>query len=68
MLSLHSIVIAVMLLFVVGIVCWLGVWVINYLGAPEPYRKIATVIIVVLAVLFALLILVNVVGERVLTP
>ena len=37
---------------VIGLVCWLLWWLIGYVGLPEPFNKIARVLIAVVAVLF----------------
>lgn len=39
-------------LIVIGMVCWLIWWLIGYIGLPEPFNKIARVIVAVVAVLF----------------
>jgi hypothetical protein len=38
-------------LLVFALVCYLIFWILGYLGAPEPIRKVVTVIVVVIAVL-----------------
>ena len=39
-------------IIVIGLVCWLLWWLIGYVGLPEPFNKIARVLIAVVAVLF----------------
>jgi hypothetical protein len=39
-------------LVVVGLVCYLLWWLIGYIGLPEPFDKVARVIIAVVAVIF----------------
>ena len=39
---------------VVALICYLVFWVLTYLGAPEPVRKVAVVVMVVLAVVYLL--------------
>jgi hypothetical protein len=39
-------------LLIVGGVCYLLWWLIGYIGLPEPFSKIARVIVAVFAVLF----------------
>ena len=39
-------------LIVVGLVFWLLLWLIGYVGLPEPFSKVAKVILAVVAVLF----------------
>lgn len=49
--SLVSLLITVL---VVGLLCYLIFWAMNYLGASEPFRKVVTVIVVVLVSLWLL--------------
>ena len=37
---------------VFGLICYLIFWFMGYLGAPEPIRKVVTVIIVIIAILY----------------
>ena len=39
---------------VVGIIVWLALWAIAELGVPEPFNKIARVLVVLIAVLIVL--------------
>ncbi len=39
-------------LIVVGIVCWLLWWLLGYAGLPEPFNKIARILVAVVAVFF----------------
>jgi hypothetical protein len=41
-------------LLVFALVCYLIFWILGYLGAPEPIRKVVTVIVVVIAVIWLL--------------
>ena len=41
-------------LVVFGLVCYLAFWVMGYLNVPEPIRKVVTVIIVLLVVIWIL--------------
>lgn len=45
-----------------GLICWLLWWLIGYIGIPEPFNKVARVIIAVLAVVFLIKIIVRVFG------
>lgn len=48
---------------VVGLICWLLVWLIGYAGVPEPFSKVARVIIALFAVLFLINILMGLAGR-----
>jgi hypothetical protein len=54
----HLLLIAVVL----ALVCYLLFWLLGYLGTPEPIRKVVTVIVVVLIVLWLLSIFLPIVG------
>lgn len=41
-------------IIVIGLVCWLLWWLIGYIGLPEPFNKIARVLVAVVAVIFLL--------------
>lgn len=50
---------------VVGLICYLLVWLIGYAGVPEPFAKIARVIIALFAVLFLINVLLSLAGHPV---
>jgi uncharacterized membrane protein len=37
-----------------ALICYLVFWVMGYLGVPEPIRKVVTVVIVLIAVIWLL--------------
>ena len=39
-------------LLIIGLVIYLIFWVMSYLGVPEPIRKVVTVVVVVIAILW----------------
>lgn len=41
-------------LLIFAVVCYVVFWVMGYLGVPEPVRKVVTVLIVVIAVIWLL--------------
>ena len=45
---------ALIILVVVGLIIWLAYWVLQQVGLPEPFAKIAYVILAVLAFLVVL--------------
>ena len=51
------------MLVVVGLVCWLLWWFIGYVGLPEPFNKVARVIIALVVVIFLISILLNLGGN-----
>lgn len=51
-------------LVVAGLICWLVMWFVDYVGVPEPFRKVIKVIVA----LIALIILINALLGLVGTP
>lgn len=47
-----SLVSALITLVVVGLVCYLLWWFIGYVGLPEPFNKIARVLVALVAIVF----------------
>ena len=48
---------------VVGLICWLLWWFVTWIALPEPFNKVARVIIALVAVLFLINILLKVSGN-----
>ncbi len=69
MISLSAAVSVLIYIVVAGLVFWLLWWLVGYVGLPEPFNKVARVLLAVLAVfvcIFILLSLVN--GQPVFRP
>jgi len=49
--SANSLVNVVVWIIAAGLIFWLLTWLIDYVGLPEPFSKIAKVIVAVIAVL-----------------
>jgi heme A synthase len=49
-------------LVVVGLILWLLWWFVSYVGLPEPFNKVARVIIALIAVIFLIGLLLNISG------
>lgn len=49
-------------LVIVGVVFWLLWWFIDFVGLPEPFNKVAKVIIALVAVLILLNLLLGLIG------
>lgn len=62
MLSLQGLVTVVVYLIVAGLIMWLLWWLVDYVGLPEPFNKVARVILAILAVLVVIGILLSLVG------
>jgi len=43
---------ALITLVVVGLICWLVWWFISYVGLPEPFAKVARVLVALVALIF----------------
>lgn len=64
MISLETITTFILYVVVGGLVFWLLYWLIGYVGLPEPFHKVAKVILAVLAVVFLIGLLVSLVSGR----
>jgi hypothetical protein len=62
MISLSGAVTVVVYLIVAGLVFWLLMWLVNYINPPDPFKKVANVILAILAVLVAIGILLSLTG------
>lgn len=62
MISLSAVITAVVYLVVAGLIFWLLWWLVNYIAPPEPFRKVANVVLAILGVLVACCILLSLVG------
>ena len=60
--SLTALVHIIIYLLIVGGVCWLLWWLIGYIGLPEPFNKVARVIVAVVAVLLCINLLLSLSG------
>jgi hypothetical protein len=50
-------------IIVAALICWLLWWLIGYVGLPEPFNKIARVIVAVIAVVICINALLTLVGK-----
>ena len=64
MISLSGAVTIVLYLIVAGLIFWLLTWLIDYVGVPEPFRKVAKIVLAVLAVLVIIGILLSLMGGQ----
>ena len=68
MIGIDSLVTAVVYLICIGLVFWLLWWLIDYCAPPEPFKKVATVLLAVLAVVVVIFVLLSLVGVVVFRP
>lgn len=54
---------ALVWIVIAGLVFWILTWLISYIGLPEPFSKVAKVIIAVVAVVFLANALLTLVGK-----
>jgi hypothetical protein len=66
MISLSGLIHVVLYLIVAGLIWWLLSWLVDYVGLPEPFRKVARIVLAVIAVLVVISILLSLVGYPVL--
>jgi hypothetical protein len=62
MFSLASLVTLIIYIIIGGLVFWLLWWLVNYINPPEPFKKIATVVLAIAGVLFLIGCLLNFIG------
>lgn len=67
MISLSGAIHAVILLIVAGLIFWLLLWLVNFVGLPEPFNKVARVILAIAAVAVVCGILLSLAGFHVFT-
>lgn len=60
--DISSLVHIIIYLLIIGGICWLLWWLIGYIGLPEPFNKIARVIVAVVAVLLCINLLLSLGG------
>ena len=58
---------AVVWVIIAGIIFWLVNWLITYAGVPEPFNKVAKVIVAIVAVVFLVNALLTIVGKPFIT-
>jgi Kef-type K+ transport system membrane component KefB len=66
MLSAESVISAVVFIIIMGLVWWLLWWLISYVGLPEPFNKVARVVLAVAAVLVLISALLSVAGHPIM--
>lgn len=62
MVSIQAAVMVIVYLIVAGLIFWLLWWLVNYIAPPEPFRKVANVILAILAVLVVIGLLLSFIG------
>ncbi len=62
MISIQAAVSVIVYLIVAGMVFWLLFWLLNFIAPPEPFRKVATVILAIMAVLVIISMLLSFAG------
>ena len=58
---------AVVWVIIAGVIFWLVNWLITYAGVPEPFNKVAKVIVAIVAVVFLVNALLIIVGKPFIT-
>jgi hypothetical protein len=65
MISLAAVFQAVIILIVAGVIFWLLTWLIDYCQIPEPFRRIARVVLAIAAVVVVIGVLLSLAGVQV---
>ena len=50
-------------LVIAGLICWLLWWFMGYVGLPEPFNKVARVLVGLVALIFLINVLMGLVGK-----
>lgn len=64
MISISGAVQVVLYLVIGGVIFWLLWFLLNYINPPEPFKKIGSIVLVVLAVLVCIGILLSLLGGQ----
>ncbi len=64
MISISAAVTVILYLIVAGAIFGLLFWLVSYIGLPEPFNKVARVVLVVLAVFVCIGILLSLIGGQ----
>jgi hypothetical protein len=67
MISLSAIVQAILFIIIAGLVFYLLLWLLSYIGLPEPFAKVARVILAVAAVFVLIAVLLSLAGHPIVT-
>lgn len=62
MITVAELVRAVVMIVVLGLIVWLLYYLINYISPPEPFKKVAMVVLMVFAVLICIGVLLSLAG------
>lgn len=65
--SSSAVIHALLFLIVLGVIFWLLWWLINYIALPEPFAKVARVVLAVAAVIVIINVLLSLVGHPIVT-
>ena len=57
---------AIIYIVILGIVFWLLWWLVNYINPPEPFKKVANVVLAVAAVLVLIGVLMGIAGHPII--
>ncbi len=62
MISIDGAVRVILYLLVAGLIFWLLHFLINYINPPEPFKKVALIVLMVLGVLVVISVLLSMIG------
>ena len=66
-LSAQALLRSVIWVLIIALICWLLWWLIDFIGIPEPFRKVARVIVAVAGVVLLINTLLGLVGSAFIT-
>ena len=66
MVPLNELLMVVVYLIIVGLIFWVILWAIGAIGIPEPFNKVARVLVILVGLLVVVSILLNMLGHPLL--
>lgn len=59
----NAVIEALIWVIAIGLICWLVWWLISFAGLPEPFNKVARVIVACVAVVFLINVILTLAGH-----
>lgn len=66
MITLSALVQVILFIIIAGVIFWLLWWLVNYIGLPEPFAKVARVVLAVAAVFVLIALLMSLAGHPII--
>lgn len=63
MITLSSLVSCILFIIIAGLIWWLLLWLVQYVGLPEPFAKVAKIVLAIAAVFVLIAVLMSLAGH-----